>query len=435
MVSVMRFVLLFSLLIGAPSLAMAQSDDAGSLYSRFGLGELQAFSSSQIQGLGGEAPALWSFNYANFENPAALGFQALTRLNVNARMQRLWITDATNANSSLRAGSLGAVQFSLPLLTNKLGIGASFSPYSRVGYRVQTLGEIVIDPVQDETASYTINYEGSGGLQKIAVGGGYRITPHLSLGLAGNMIFGIIEEGRRTTFQAAPTFSETNVSTITQYRGVSGTLGLLYTHSRIFREEDNISVGASFSLPFTLDGERALTLGESLDRDTLESEITGNLEIPMSLQFGVAYKTDNRWTAVLSGRYEPWSQFDGSLSVPGFSPEGLSQFQDRLRVSGGLEVIPAGSDVQAPFFQRIAYRLGAYYDQSYITPDEDLALRTAALTTGMSIPTLFAGTHLDINIEVGTRGSAAGTFVRDRFVGLSATLNIGERWFTRRKLR
>ena len=53
MVSVMRFVLLFSLLFGAPSLAMAKSDDAGSLYSRFGLGELQAFSSSQIQGLGG----------------------------------------------------------------------------------------------------------------------------------------------------------------------------------------------------------------------------------------------------------------------------------------------------------------------------------------------------------------------------------------------
>ncbi len=429
----MRLLFLFLLLWITPT-AFAQSTDAGSLYSRFGVGELQSFSSSQLQGLGGESAALWSFNYPNFENPGSLGFQALTRLNVNARMQRLWISDANETSSSLRSGSLGSVQFTFPFRTNKWGFGASFSPYSRVSYRVRTPGELVTDPINGETSTYTINYEGSGGLQKIAVGTGYRVTPRLSLGLTADLIFGIIEEGRRTTF-GTQSFTETNLATSTQYRGASATVGALYTHSRIFREADNISVGASISLPFTMDGERALTLGESLDRDTLQSQITGDLEIPMSLRFGLAYKTDNRWTAVVGGRYEPWSQFDASLSIPGYSPGSLNQFQDRFRLSGGIEFIPGGRDISAPFFQRIAYRLGGYVDQSYISPSEQLDLKTSALTVGMGIPTLFAGTHLDINFEVGSRGSAEGSFVRDRFLGFSATLNIGERWFTRRKLR
>jgi hypothetical protein len=108
---------------------------------------------------------------------------------------------------------------------------------------------------------------------------------------------------------------------------------------------------------------------------------------------------------------------------------------DRLRLSGGLEVVPAGDDLLAPYLQRVAYRLGAYYDQAYVAPSDDLSLRTFAVTGGFGLPTTFPGTHLDVNVEVGTRGSAEGDFVRDLFIGFSATLNVGERWFQKRKLR
>jgi hypothetical protein len=85
--------------------------------------------------------------------------------------------------------------------------------------------------------------------------------------------------------------------------------------------------------------------------------------------------------------------------------------------------------------QRVAYRLGGYYDQAYVAPSDDLSLRTIAVTGGLGLPTAFPGTHLDINFQVGTRGSAEDDFVRDLFVGFSATLNMGERWFRKRKLR
>lgn len=431
-----RWLLFALLLLSAPlaPAASAQSDDAGSVYSRFGLGTLQATPSAQLQGLGGSGTGLWSYNYPNLDNPASLGYQVVTRVAAGMQFQRLQVEDAQDNASTLRSGSLGAIQFAFPLLTNRLGVGAGFTPYSRVGYRVQTRGQLIVDPVAGDTADYLINYEGSGGLQKISVGGGYRINPTLSVGLTGDLIFGIIEEGRRTTFLDVG-FDETNLATTTQYRGVSATLGALFSPSNVLREDDALSLGVSFSLPTTLDAERARTLGESLDRDTLETGIRGDVELPYSLRAGLAYQTDSRWRGVLDVRYEPWSQFSSDLALAGFTPGGTSTLQDRLRLSGGVEVVPAATDLLAPYLQRVAYRVGFYYEDLYASPDNSLNLNTMALTLGFGLPTLFPGTHLDITLEAGTRGTVDDGFVRDRFIGLGAALNIGERWFTQRKLR
>ncbi len=70
-----------------------------------------------------------------------------------------------------------------------------------------------------------------------------------------------------------------------------------------------------------------------------------------------------------------------------------------------------------------------------MTPVEGIDINTLALTGGLSLPAFTPGTRLDINVEVGTRGTTDQNLVRDVFYGVSATLNIGERWFVKRKLR
>lgn len=429
-----RFLLAIMLTGGLCLPALAQSDDPGSVYSRFGLGALQSAPSSQIQALGGGGAALWSLNYANFDNPATLGGQVLTRVAAGAHFQRVYARDAFDNSGTLTNGSLNAVQFSFPLLTNRLGVGLGFQPYSRVNYRVQTEGQLILDSAAPDTALYRINNEGRGGLQKITAGLGYRISNAVSVGGSLDVVFGILEEGRRTIFLTTG-FEETNLVTSTRLRGVTGTLGALITLPNVLRAEDDVSIGVSVGLPTGLDGNRVLTLGESLDRDTLGAEISGDVELPLSVRGGVAYHTDSRWTAVLDARYEPWSAFSSDVSWPGFDPAGENRFQDRFRLSTGVEVIPAGSDFTAPYFSRAAYRLGLYYDRAYVMPVPDRDLRTVALTGGVSLPTLLPGTHLDLNVEVGTRGVADDNLVRDRFYSLSATLNFGERWFLKRKLR
>ena len=62
-------------------------------------------------------------------------------------------------------------------------------------------------------------------------------------------------------------------------------------------------------------------------------------------------------------------------------------------------------------------------------------INTLALTGGLSLPSFVPGTRLDINMEVGARGTTEQNLVRDVFYGVSVILNIGERWFVKRKLR
>lgn len=416
------------------SAAQAQSSSDGSIYSRFGLGDLHAFSTSQIQAMGGGGTAMLAFNYVNSENPASWSDQYLTRAAIGFQYQGLRSTDASDNTSVLTQGTLNAVQFSFPLLSRKLGALVAFQPYSRMDYRVEVEGTLMPDDVISDTTQYLINYEGDGGLQKVVAGLGFRINRFVTVGASADFLFGVLENGRRTSF-ASTGFQQTNVVNSTRMTGFSGTVGTLITIPGLVGSQDLLTVGASASLPTTLRANRVRTLGDDLNRDTLSARIQGDVSIPVSLRLGASYVPDSRWVLVLDSRYEPWSQFESDFSFAGYETSGENLLTDRLRLSAGVEVTPAGGDALAPYFSRIGYRLGFYTDKSYANPIKDITLRTTALTAGLSLPTLFPGTRIDLNFEVGARGSTEQSLVRDTFYRLSANVNIGERWFQKQRLR
>ncbi|MCY3488252.1 MAG: hypothetical protein OXH34_07395, partial [Bacteroidetes bacterium] len=127
----------------------------------------------------------------------------------------------------------------------------------------------------------------------------------------------------------------------------------------------------------------------------------------------------------------PWST--ASTVLP-FAAYESNHLRDRTRYSGGIELVPAGASMQATYLRRIAYRLGFYRDNLYVSPVAGRDITVSAITGGFGLPTLFLGSRLDISFEIGTRGSTNYNLIRDRFIGVSATLNIGERWFVKRRL-
>ena len=423
-------------LVVAP--AAGQSTGDGTIYSRFGVGELYTFSSPRSQAMGGGGTAARSLNYTGFDNPALWGDQVLTRMATGVNFREISATDGTGTTSELTAGMLNAIQFSFPLYSRTLGVGLGFQPYSRSNYRVVQQPDAPLVFARD-TTDYQINYEGRGGLQQLRGGLGYRINDAISVGASLDVIFGIIEEGVRTSFQD-PRFSEANFTDATRLSGVTGTLGSLVTLSSVFTENDNLSIGAALTLPTSLSGTRVRTLDESLDRDTLGTEVSGSVDLPWETRLGLAYQPDARWLIVLDGSYAPWSElessFEGRQVGPSTFPVGGSDMMtDRIRMSGGLEFLPAGEDVLASFFSRTAYRLGGYYERSYVSPVDGKNINVMAATAGLSLPTMLSGTRIDLNLEVGTRGTTSQNLVRDTFYGISLNVNIGERWFRERKLR
>ncbi len=413
--------------------AHAQSNVDGSLYSRFGIGELQSFSSSQIEAMGGVAPSMHSLNYLNFSNPGTWSDLVLTRAAAGFTYQNITISDAAENESRLASGFLNAVQFSFPLLERKLGVAIGFVPYSRVSYHVEQPGTLLPSSTRPDTVDYTVNFEGSGGLQQVVGGLGYRFNSNFSAGVSVQGYFGIIDNGRRTSFLDTG-YQQTNVSVETRLAGISATLGSTYSARRLFSDEDVMIVGAAFTLPTSLSGERVRTLGEGLDRDTLGTTDEGSVHLPLRVEGGISYYPGPRWILTAGGKYEPWTDFESDFAFPGLDVGG-DPLSDRIRGGAGVEFIPAGSDLLAPFVARVAYRLGFYYDRSYISPSADEGLNTMALTGGLSIPTQMSGTRIDLNLEVGKRGSAEDNLVQDVFYRLSANVNIGERWFQQTKLR
>lgn len=439
-----RLFVLAALLCLLPTVAAAQSNGDGTVYSRFGLGELSTLASPQAQAMGGGAVGLRSLNYTSFSNPALWSDQVLTRFVAGANYQTVRTEDGSGTNSRLTAGTLNAVQFSFPIYSRTLGFSVGYHPYSQMNYRVVRRSE---DPFQfgpnpTDTTSYTIDFEGRGGIQQVSGGLGWRIGNAISVGASVNVLFGILEEGRQTRIQSAPGagFAPVNFTDATRLWGVSGTVGTLLTLPDLFVSNDILSVGGSVMLPTELNGRRVRTLGESLSRDTIGTVVDGSVSLPWRAQAGLAYKPSNVLTIVADGLYAPWSTaestFDGSQTGPGAFPMGGTDLlSDRWRVSGGIEYLPAGNDALASYFYRTAYRIGGYYEQSYVAPVENEPITVRALTVGFSLPTSLSGTRIDLDAKVGTRGTTAQGLVRDVFYGVSVNVNIGERWFQERKLR
>lgn len=428
---------LLALLLG-PGLAHAQSNGDGSIYSRFGLGSLQTFSSPQSQAMGGGGYAIRSLNYNPTANPALWSDQVYTRLSLGGSYETVSATSGQGGTSQLAAGSIEALQFSFPLYDRKLGVGLSFQPFTQHNYRTRESGTLP----GNGGSSYDLNFRGTGGLHSFRGGLGYRINEALRVGASVDVIFGILERRRSTTFDQNSGLQDTRVNDNTRLAGVGGTFGAHLALADVLQSDDALSVGAAVSLPTTLNGTRVLTASEErgVSSDTLSGPVDGEVSLPWRGRLGIAYQPDDRWTVTVDGLYEPWSTFSSSFSTQSAFSErvpagGEETLTDRWRVSAGAELVPAGDDQFTGFFQQVAYRLGAYTEQLYVQPDGTTNLQTYAVTGGLSFPTALSGTRIDLNLRAGTRGTAENALVRDRFYGVSLHINFGEEWFQQRKLR
>jgi len=428
-------VVLILLLSCAP--AHAQSNGDGSIYSRFGVGTLMDFSSSQSAAMGGGNYALRSLNYNPSANPALWSDQIFTRLSAGGSFQRIEATGGSEQASRLTSGTIEALKFNFPLYERKLGVGFTFQPYSQHNYRLSKDSTLQVD---SGTQSYQKNFRGQGGLHTFRGGLGYRINELLSVGASVDVLFGIVQNKRSTEFQS-PAFRNLTVSDDTRLVGVTGTFGGHLSLANVLQENDALSIGASVALPTTLSGTRVLTTSEGRDLtpDTLES-VEGEISLPWRGRLGAAYQPNSRWTFTVDGLYEPWSTFSSTFSQEGrFSrnfPEGGEQtMTDRWRVSLGAQVVPGADNNLAGYFAKIAYRLGVYTERLYIRPDSETDLRTYAVTGGFSFPTTLTGTRIDLNLNAGTRGTTENALVQDNFFGVALHINFGERWFQQRKLR
>ncbi|MFT5515762.1 MAG: hypothetical protein ACI80V_001890 [Rhodothermales bacterium] len=430
----MRHTLLIVLLavVGLPN-AVAQNGGEGSIYSRFGVGQLVPRYSSKASALGGGALAYSSASFVNLSNPASLSDQVLVRFSGGLRFEGVETTDALDVQSKLSYSNFDGIAIGVPLLANQLGLGLGFSKVSQVGYRIDVVKPLNLGDQVDSGESVGARFQGNGGLNQVNLGLGYRISRRLSVGVRGDFVFGIIEEVQETVFNDTR-FQDTRLVRSTRMRGLSGGVSARVSLPSILRQGDFLNLAVALDLPNSLETTRLVSEGSGPGADTLTTPVKGSTDLPLSVSVGLLYQPSAKLSWNVDFLFEPWSDFSSELSFPGYSPGGSSTLSDRSRISTGIEYFPAGRDLLASFFSRSAYRFGVFRESGYVSPSASKRVDSFGISSGISLPTVRGGTRIDINLDVGARGAAEGSLVRDRYIRIGLHFNFAERWFARSQL-
>lgn len=427
------FVLSLSCVLALPVTAQ-NAVNSGSIYSRLGLGELADGMSSQAAGMGKAGIALPPYASIGLNNPALLANQELVRISTGANLTATHVKDASGTTANLSDVTFRGLQVSLPLLNRRLGVGAGFQPYTRSNYYLRNEGQLVSPEFPTDTTNYVVNLLGEGGLHEAQIGLGWQITPWLALGASGKAVFGVIENVRLVQYDNPNGLTdETRLTQRDRHWGFTTNLGALVTARNVLTQQDRLLFGAALTLPANLQSRRTLTAGVSLDQDTLRTVQSGSARIPIQTTVGIAYVPNTSWEFAFDVRYEAWGSFESDLPLVGYIPnDPANQLNDRLRIGGGFQVLPAGNRFDTPFFARTAYRFGGFVDNGYVSINGN-RVSTIAATGGLSLPGFIQSTRFDLGFELGVRGNTDNGMVRDLYFVSSVTINFGERWFIRRR--
>jgi long-subunit fatty acid transport protein len=180
------------------------------------------------------------------------------------------------------------------------------------------------------------------------------------------------------------------------------------------------SFGMSFTTGTNLTTTHRYTYLFTEQRDTTQ-ETEEALKIPAAIGFGIAYRPGDRVLLAADVVTQAWS----TSTFKGKPATGL---RNSTMFGIGFERTPARETGQ-PLLDRLAYRLGAVYHQTYVAPNGD-PINAWAVTAGLGIP-VSADTRLNLAIEYGSRGTTEKSMIRDNIIRFSASLTISELWFHR----
>jgi hypothetical protein len=106
----------------------------------------------------------------------------------------------------------------------------------------------------------------------------------------------------------------------------------------------------------------------------------------------------------------------------------LTPLRNSQRIGAGVELM-AQRDPLAPFSDRVAYRIGGYYDASYLVLN-GVSLNEYGVSAGIGFP-IWAESRISLGVQYGWRGTTENQLQKDRILRISASMNISEFWFNR----
>ena len=421
---------MFVFCLGALS-SLAQRNDV-SPYSRYGIGSLRQGKLARNYGLAGAGLALRSENHINIQNPASYDTLRLTSFEAGVEFNNLWL-DGNGQSQFQNYNYFSHLFFGVPIVKNKWGMAFGIMPVSTIGYEYEQQFDL-----GEEVGTVTNLFEGSGGLNRIMMGHGFRVLPSLSAGFNASYLLGKIDNKERIIYDELATSFNTRQTNKVAVGDVQLDFGFQH---RVHLKNDLIfRTGATIAMEQDVRAKQTLLvesytgdIGEENIRDTVQSTIEKRMTIRMPATYGIGFALEKNksWLVTLEGDFSNWSTTEFNASEP---------FSDAWNVRTGMEF-------QRSAFKKVNgrirdnekhYRFGLRYGSSYITIGGDAISEMAAgfgytLYKRSKIASNETIKGLNFGMEIGMRGEDTDLLVRERFVNFLFAITINDRWFIKRK--
>lgn len=408
------------------SLTIFAQESTSSPYSFYGIGDIKFKGSVENRSMG-SISVLPDSIHINIQNPAQLACLKLTGLALGGTYANTKSKTETQ-EAKARRTSLDYMIVGIPV--GKVGIGFGLIPYSSVGYKIGRTA-YVTNNNNDTIRSIISRYNGIGGVNKVFIGFGYRLTKNINIGGDIQYNFGTIET-KSLQYQTDLQYGsrENNVSDL---RGVNFDLGITY------QAKVNSKYSFFSSLAYTPEAE--LTSGNTrnieivqlltnsaisvIERQNISVEDT-KIKLPSKLSFGSGFGEVKKWlvggeitfiqNSVMSNRF---TDIDGAT------------FENSVRYSLGGFFIPNYNSYSS-YYKRIVYRGGVRYENTGLVI-QDKSITDFAANIGLGMPLGGTFTNINIGLEIGKRGTKYYNLVEENYINLSVGLSLSDKWFVKRK--
>ena len=384
----------------------------GSVYSYYGIGNLQGRSSAYTRALGYSGVAVRDDYNINAMNPASynsIGRPFTTLFEIGANYESTF-HETTFSSSTSKSGGLNGINFLLKL-SRKLGVLAGASPLSNISYSASSTTQFGA-----LTSPTKVLYEGSGGINQFYLGASYELFKNFSVGANLSYYLGTIKK--------IATFSPTQVSDVlivtnrTTAHNLGGDYGAQYS---IAVKKIKIALGANYDPGAHLSGFQQSSV-VNLNLDTLKKtdKIDTRYHLPPTYGGGLSLST-RRSTFVADLHFIEWQK--AVMNDVGV------KYQNSLKYSFGYEL--RGDLSALKYLNSISFR-GGFFVQDYPVV-VSTAFKAWGYTLGISLPMENYRASVNINYSFTQLGTTKGGLVREQSGKLVLDFIIRDIWGIKRK--
>lgn len=404
-----KIILSVCLLISFVSLAQ---QGTSSPYSFYGIGDMRFKGTIENRSMAGVSVEQDSV-HMNVENPSSYASLKLTTFTVGGTYGTSKLKTDTE-NASAKRSTFDYLLLGIPM--GKFGFGFGLIPVSSVGYKIQN----------DNTGTdgaLSSQFEGTGGLNKVFFGLGYKIKPNWSVGADLQYNFGKIET---TSLEVITGVSNgTREVNTSELSGANFNIGTMYQtpiHKKI-----NLFTSLSYTFSSNLKSTSERTISVDGDPDPVVfASVNNTLKLPNRLTIGAGIGEARKWLVGTSLAFHGSGKFENY-----YNTTDKVRYENYSKYAIGGYFIPNYTSFSS-YFSRITLRAGMKYEKIGLVVNNE-SIKDVGVSLGAGFPITGSFSNVNFGIEYGKKGTVSSGLIQENYINFSLSFSFNDKWFVKNK--